>query len=119
MHKYRPILVALLLLSLSVKALAFGHAACQAQEQFGSVTVMMGSSMMDHSQHADLTVPLMQDSAIDCCADCDCPSGNCGSALLTVVEPIADRLTSSSPGDFTRLITSRMTHFLFRPPITL
>jgi hypothetical protein len=119
MHKYRPILVALLLLSLSVKALAFGHAACQLQEPSGSVVVVMDSGMMDHSQHADLPAPLMQDSAVDCCADCDCPSGNCGSALLAAAEPISDRFTSSPPGDFTRLITSRMTHFLFRPPITL
>jgi hypothetical protein len=117
MVKYKPILVALLLLSLAAKALAFAHVSCPQPQQSGVMAGLLDTGMMDHHQHADMSAPSVADSTVDCCADCDCPSGNCGSALLTLAVPLSAIHRSSPPGDFTRLVVSRMAHFLFRPPI--
>ena len=100
------------------QAVASTNVSCQSQPS-QSQEQMMGSAIMDHSQHIGLNASSTDGAAaIECCLDCDCSLGGCTSAVLPASQPVFDSNLASLTSSYNERTEKPLAFSLFRPPIS-
>jgi len=119
--KYRNIVVALVMMTFIGQAVALVPASCQSQSMsLQSHEQMVGSDLMDHSQHASVGATSTDASvAFECCSDCECSMGECTfEALPTSVHLTFAAQVSSFISLYDQLNKIQSVGSLYIPPIS-
>lgn len=116
--RYRKIIVVLLMVAFVGQAVASSAMSCLNEaSQSQHHEQVMDSSVIDHSHHANINSANDSDSS-ECCPDCGCCFGGCGTAMLSATQQDSLYNDTLLTDHYLNPAKNQLAVSLYRPPIS-